>query len=56
MNNLNCKTQAHAKVCEENKLGEKTTSYPLKDIFIERSAIRYTKEMDLSVLTCDDAS
>ena len=24
MNNLNCKMQAHARVCEENKLEEKT--------------------------------
>ena len=24
MNNLNCKKQAHARVCEENKLEEKT--------------------------------
>ena len=25
MGNLNCKMQAHARVCEENKLEEKTT-------------------------------
>ena len=25
MDNLNCKMQAHARVCEENKLEEKTT-------------------------------
>ena len=25
MDNLNCKIQAHARVCEENKLEEKTT-------------------------------
>ena len=39
------------------KINQKNKSNcPLKDIFIERSAIRYTKEMDLTVLTCDDAS
>ena len=27
MNNLNCKTQAHVRVCKENKLEEKMTAY-----------------------------
>ena len=31
MNNLNCKMQAHARVCEENKLEEKKTT--IKDAY-----------------------
>ena len=27
LDNLNCKTQAHARVCKENKLEEKTNTY-----------------------------
>ena len=54
MNNLNCKTQAHVRVCEEEKL-EKTAYW---NIFIERLTVRYyprnSGEMDFNVLTCDD--
>ena len=36
MNNLNCKMQAHARVCEENKLEEKTTPFETILRFEER--------------------
>ena len=33
MNNLNCKMQAHARVCEENKLEELEKTMPIETIF-----------------------
>ena len=57
MGNLNCKTQAHARgtVCKENEESEGKN-----DFLVKRSTVRYqprnTKEMDISVLTCDDIS
>ena len=58
MDNLNCKMQAHSRVCRENKSEEKCIT--IKYIFIERSSIWYysrnIKEIDFSVFTCDDAS
>ena len=57
MDNFNCKTQAHVRVCEENNL--EINDFLLK-IFVERLTIRnylrHTEEMDFSVFTCDDAS
>ena len=55
MDNLNCKMQAHAKMCKENEeLEEKMTTH--YNNFVERLIVRAfqetcTEEMDFSVLT-----
>ena len=42
MNNLNCKMQAHARVCEENKLEETT----VKDTYRNNFAVKGTSLKD----------
>ena len=39
MNNLNCKMQAYARVCEENKLEEKKLC-PLKDFAVRGTSLK----------------
>ena len=58
MDNLNYKTQAHVRVCKENNL-EEIRHLSIKN-FVERSTVWYyprnSKEMDHSMVTCDDTS
>ena len=39
MNNLNCKTQAHARVCEENKLELEEKMTPIETLFWQQVLI-----------------
>ena len=58
MDNLNCKTQAHARVCEE-KLEEKKR-LPIENVFFERWSVRCNprrqEETNFTGLTSEDTS
>ena len=46
MNNLNCKMQAHARVCEENKLEELEKKTTVKDAYRNNFAVKGTSLKD----------
>ena len=46
MNNLNCKMQAHARVCEENKLEELEKKTTAKDAYRNNFVVKGTSLKD----------